>query len=136
MWWLRMKGNIKTALSAWLLLGALLCISFIALWPGIMSADATTQYMAAKAGLYTDHHPPLMSLVWRYLDLMYPGPGLLFSMHILMLYAAAAILIYLFHDSKFKWWYSVYPVIPNMLAYTALIVKDTGFTYAYLLSGT
>jgi len=123
------------ALPAWALLGVFYIISMIGLWPGVMSPDANSQYAAAIAGLYSDHHPPAMSLLWRYLDYLYPGPGLMFTLHISMLYGAAAIFIYIFKNSLFRWWYAIYPLIPNLLAYTALIVKDTGFTYAYLLSG-
>ncbi len=108
--------------------------SVFSLWPGVMSLDATGQYMAAKAGVYSDHHPPLMSFVWRYLDFIYPGPATMFLLHLLMLYAAAALFLFLFKQSRFKWWYVAYPILPSIMAYTALIVKDTGFTYCYLLS--
>jgi len=126
---------IAKAMPAWSLLLTFYIISMIWLWPGVMSPDADAQYAAAIAGLYSDHHPPVMSLLWRYLDRIYPGPGLMFTWHISMLYSAAAIFIYIFRNSIFKWWYAIYPLIPNLLAYTALIVKDTGFTYSYLLSG-
>jgi hypothetical protein len=126
---------VAKAVPAWSLLFTFYIISMLGLWPGVMSPDADAQYAAAIAGLYSDHHPPLMSLVWRYLDRIYPGPGLMFAFHISMLYSAAAIFIYIFRNSLFKWWYAIYPLIPNLLAYTALIVKDTGFTYSYLLSG-
>lgn len=104
------------------------------LWPGVMSPDASSQYSAAISGLYSDHHPPLMSFLWRYFDHIYQGPATMFIFHISMLYAAAAIFIHIFKESRFKWWYAIYPVLPNILAYTALIVKDTGFTFTYLLS--
>lgn len=130
-----LSAKKNPALNAWLLLGCFYIISLVMLWPGVMSPDATSQYSAAITGLYSDHHPPLMSFVWRYLDRIYPGPATMFIWHLSMLYLAAAIFIYIFKQSKLKWWYAVYPVLPNLLAYTALIVKDTGFTYTYLLSG-
>lgn len=125
----------NSPIPALVLLAVFYTISLIALWPGVMSPDANTQYAAAVTGAYTDHHPPVMSLWWHYLDKIYPGPGLMFTFHITMLYMAAAIFVYMFRNSKFKWWYAIYPLIPNMLAYTSLIVKDAGFTYCYLLSG-
>jgi len=126
---------LSKAVPPWSLLFVFYIISMIGLWPGVMSPDASTQYAAAIAGLYSDHHPPAMSLLWRYLDQISAGPGLMFTFHISMLYCAAAIFIYIFKNSLFRWWYAIYPMIPNILAYTALIVKDTGFTYAYLLAG-
>lgn len=125
----------QPAAGAWALLVTFYLISVIFLWPGVMSPDASSQYSAAMEGVYSDHHPPLMSFVWRYLAQIYPGPAPMFMFHITMLYLAAAIFIYIFRESKFKWWYAIYPLLPNILAYTALIVKDTGFTFSYLLSG-
>lgn len=100
-----------------------------------MSPDAAAQYASAISGNYNDHHPPMMSLLWRYLAIIYPGSAPMFLLHITMLYASAGIFIYLFRNSKFKWWYAVYPLLPGILAYTALVVKDAGFTFSYLLSG-
>lgn len=117
------------------ILAILFTVSLFILWPGIISPDAAVQYAAAKAGVYTDHHPPIMSFVWRYLDQLYAGSGLILLMHMGMLYAAAAVFINLFKDSWFKWWYAIFPLIPNIVAYTPLIVKDVGFAYAYLLAG-
>lgn len=132
---LGIKFKATPACPAWLLLGSFYLISLMAFWPGVVSPDAKNQYAAAISGVYTDHHPPLMSFVWRYLAKIYPGPGPMLLLHLSMLYLAAAIFIYIFRNSKFKWWYAVYPIIPNMLAYTSLIVKDAGFTYCYLLAG-
>lgn len=133
MQYLKRPSSIHTYIP-WLLLISFFLASLISLWPGVMSPDATTQYVAAKSGVYSDHHPPLMSFVWRYLDYLYPCPASMFILHLSMLYAATAILMLTFNKSKFKWWYAFYPVLPNLLAYTALIVKDTGFTFTYLLS--
>jgi hypothetical protein len=109
--------------------------SMLIFWPGIVSPDGANQYAAARAGVYTDHHPPAMSFAWRYLDRIYPGPGLILTLHLSMLYAAAAIFVISFRTSLFKWWYAFFPLIPNILSYSALIVKDVGFTYSYLLAG-
>lgn len=128
------KSDLKNAYAAWMASFFLFACSAAIFWPGSMSTDAVGQYANAVSGIYTDHHPPLMSFLWRYLDKIYPGSGTIFVFHLLMLYAANAIFIYIFRESKFKWWYVIYPLLPNILAYTILIVKDTGFTYAYLLS--
>ncbi|HSX20199.1 MAG TPA: hypothetical protein VLG38_03630 [Gammaproteobacteria bacterium] len=125
----------KAFLAASTLLALCYILSLLILWPGVMSPDASSQYAMAMSGVYTDHHPPLMSFVWRYLAQIYPGPAPMFILHISMLYLATAIFLYMFRESRFKWWYAVYPLLPNLVAYTALIVKDTGFTYTYLLSG-
>lgn len=126
---------MQTAKKPLLFLAAFYLGSLFILWPGVISPDAMNQYQAALAGVYSDHHPPAMSLLWHYLNLLYAGPGLLFALHLTLLYSAAAIFIYIFRTSKFKWWYVVFPLIPNMLAYTVFIVKDASFVYTYLLAG-
>lgn len=75
-----------------------------------------------------------MSFLWRYLDKIYPGSGSMFLLHLTLLYLSNVIFIYIFRDSKIKWWYAVYALLPNIVAYTILIVKDAGFTYSYLLT--
>lgn len=128
------KSLLQQRFIPYLVLASFFIISALSLWPGVMSLDATGQYLAAKAGVYSDHHPPMMSFVWRYLDFVYPGPAPMFMLHLVMLYAAAAIFLFIFNKSRFRWWYVFYPILPSIMAYTALIVKDTGFTYCYLLS--
>jgi len=118
-----------------LLLTLLFVVNLCIMWPGVMSADGMEQYAIALSGVYRDHHPPMMSLVWRYLNYIYTGPGMMLLFHFLMLYAAAAIFIYCFRDSKFKWWFAVFPFIPGVFAYMPLIVKDVGLACSYLLAG-
>src|SRR5581483_833197 len=93
------------ASGAWALLAVFYIASVLMLWPGVMSLDASSQYAVAISGEYSDHHPPLMSFLWRYLDYIYHGPAPMFIFHLSMLYMAAAIFIYIFRESKFKWWY-------------------------------
>ena len=133
-----MKKIIKNyAISAPLmLLATLFVINSYAMWPGVMSADGIEQYNSALAGTYSDHHPPIMSFIWHYLIKLHSGPGLMLSWHLIMLYAAAAVFIYTFRDSKFKWWFAIYPIIPGVIAYTPLIVKDVGLAFSFLLAGS
>lgn len=119
-----------------LLLFLFFSASLIALWPGIMSPDASSQYAAAVAGIYTDHHPPLMSWLWRQLNTIHSGTGMIYALHLTLLYSACGIFIYIFRDSKLKWWYTIYPLIPGILAYTIFIVKDAGFVFSYLLAAS
>src|SRR5690349_8918626 len=114
------KLRTNPGFYAWSVLGVFYICSLIFLWPGVMSPDAYTQYAAAMAGVYHDHHPPVMGFVWRNLAQIYPGPATMFIFHLSMLYIAAAIFVYLFRNSKFKWWYVCFPLLPNILAYTAL----------------
>ncbi len=44
-------------------------------YPGFMSRDSGNQLQQARDGLYTDHHPILMAVIWRFTDRLVPGPG-------------------------------------------------------------
>jgi hypothetical protein len=47
----------------------------ILLWfPGAMSEDSVYQLDQARHGEFSDAHPPLMALLWRFLDKLVPGP--------------------------------------------------------------
>ncbi len=45
--------------------------------PGFTSTDSMVQLLEARAGRYSDAHPPLMSAMWRYLDMIVAGPILM-----------------------------------------------------------
>src|ERR1700751_233056 len=42
--------------------------------PGFMSYDSVQQLLEARAGEYSDLHPPLMALMWHFADRIIPGP--------------------------------------------------------------
>lgn len=43
-------------------------------YPGYMSYDSVVQLSEARSGVFTDWHPPLMALVWRWADRIHSGP--------------------------------------------------------------
>ncbi|MDX8128621.1 hypothetical protein U737_23525 [Methylomonas sp. LW13] len=48
-------------------------------YPGFMCYDAVNQILEAREGVYSDWHPPLMAIIWRFTDSILPGPaGMLF----------------------------------------------------------
>ncbi|KAB2902106.1 MAG: hypothetical protein F9K40_07935 [Kofleriaceae bacterium] len=56
--------------AGWLLL-------FVYAFPGYMSTDSVVQLHQARTGVRTDWHPPLMALLWGYLDRIISGPVLM-----------------------------------------------------------
>ncbi len=44
-------------------------------WPGIMTIDCFDQLREGRAGFYTDGHPPIVAVMWRYLDKVVAGPA-------------------------------------------------------------
>jgi hypothetical protein len=56
-----------------------IALTLAAFAPGLMSFDSAVQFAQARGALPLDDvHPPLMSLMWRAFDAVWPGPGGLF----------------------------------------------------------
>ncbi len=102
-------------------------------WPGALNPDSQAQYQMAVAGVYNDHHPALMSFVWRYLNYIVPGPGLMFSFQICLLYGAIFYLI-ISTNKFFKWSIILIllPFIPQIFRFVNVILKDTNFAFSFL----
>ncbi|QPK61962.1 hypothetical protein IVG45_13955 [Methylomonas sp. LL1] len=45
------------------------------LYPGFMCYDAVNQILEAREGVFSDWHPPLMAIFWRFTDSIVPGPA-------------------------------------------------------------
>lgn len=105
------------------------------LWPGYMTPDSHIQYQMALTGQYNDHHPPMMSVIWGMLDGCLKGSGLLFALHLAMLYVACALFMSCFYASKLKWLYLILPLFPPVFLYSGMLWKDVSFACSYLLAG-
>jgi hypothetical protein len=77
------------------LLAALACVATLYLfYPGFMSRDSGNQLLQAREGIFNDHHPILMALIWRFTDRLVPGPfGVLMVIHILYWAGLAGIVL-------------------------------------------
>lgn len=126
--------NAPMPWKLWLILGLIFIGNLVLLWPGQMTSDSYNQYEAALTGVYGDHHPPIMSIIWGMLDHLLKGPGLVLGMHLMMLYAAAAIFIFIFRSSRLKWLYLALPLWPHIALYSSMIWKDVGCAFSYLLA--
>lgn len=60
---------------ALLIIGGLAFLAFA--YPGLMTLDSVDQLTEARAGFYTDAHPPAMAALWRVLDRLISGPFLM-----------------------------------------------------------
>jgi hypothetical protein len=43
-------------------------------YPGLMTQDSFDHLVEARAGIYTDGHPPVIDALWRVVDKIIPGP--------------------------------------------------------------
>jgi hypothetical protein len=63
-------------------------LAFLALgFPGLVTRDSVDQLAEARADFFTDPHPPLMSFVWRYVDMIVAGPLGMFVLQTALLLA-------------------------------------------------
>tara|TARA_A100000171_G_C2129495_1_gene145742 strand:+ start:955 stop:2271 length:1317 start_codon:yes stop_codon:yes gene_type:complete len=109
-------------------------VATLLFWPGIMTSDASVQYIQAKAGIYSDHHPPVMSLIWRHLDYLYPESGLMMVLQFLLIYGASFIFYQTFQEKRGAWAFLALPWIPGVLVYEYTILKDIHYAYSFLFS--
>ena len=115
-----------------LILMALFCVHLLLFWPGYMTSDSQGQYNMAVSGVYSDHHPFIMSFLWRYLDKIYPGPGLMLFTHFTLLYGSVYFFMRSFPNSKLRYYFFAFPFFPHVLSYSPAIWKDNGFAFTFL----
>ncbi len=111
---------------------ALYLIELFIFWPGIIRPDSLLQLQQAHTGIFSDHHPPIMGFYWYFLSFIYPGPGLLFLTHLTLLFGAALIFAFAFQDSRLSWFYLIILIWPQIVSYSAFVLKDIGFTFTFL----
>jgi len=129
----RVKGDLFVLLCLFL-------INLALFWPGVMTPDSGSQYQQALSGVYSDHHPPMMSFLWHYLAKIYPGPGLIYFLQLTLLYLSLFITlkttsiftnfkkrpVLLFLIFFIPWW-------PQILLYAMQIQKDNFFAFSFFL---
>lgn len=68
------RGTARTYTLVCCLLGGGWLLFALYAYPGYMSFDSGWQLREARAGWFTDWHPPVMALIWRWLDKLWAGP--------------------------------------------------------------
>lgn len=68
----RFSSIIHNHSPAWIFIGGFL-IHVGIMYPGFLCYDAVHQILEARAGVYSDWHPPLMAIIWRVCDRLLPG---------------------------------------------------------------
>lgn len=74
-------------------------ITVYVFWPGSMSWDSIYQLRQARFGIIDNFHPPLMVYIWRPLDRILPGPGLILVLQNILFYFSLAYILYYFLKS-------------------------------------
>lgn len=120
-------------------LGILFLMNLALFWPGDLQPDSQGQYIQAITGQYSDHHPPMMSFVWHYLDKIYTGSGLMLAMQLGFFYGALGMLLRIVdaclpqkHRPLAAFVLLLLPLYPQILVYSGTIVKDNQFAFSFL----
>jgi len=76
----------------WLAAAAGFAFDVVAWYPGQMSFDSGYTWWQARAGETSDTQSVLLIHLWRILDSIVPGPGLVFLLHLLLFWGGLALI--------------------------------------------
>ena len=113
-------------------------VNFSVFSPGFMSDDSIYQYLQARDRIYSDSHPPIMSILWSYF-FVFPNPKSMFLLfQLTILWSAIGISFYL--DSKNilhrKRIYLIFllPLLPQIASISGVIWKDVQMATSLFLA--
>ena len=137
-----MIGRRLAASPPWAILGAGWAFLVLYAFPGQMTQDSFDHLREARAGVYSDAHPPIINLIWKILEFLIAGPfGMLVLQSGLLLAGLYAIFRVTFEPRRAAWWTTGVFVFPPVLTVMAVIWKDCSMAgllvvaVACLLSG-
>jgi hypothetical protein len=95
-------------------------------WPGLMSYDSVHALQGAREGVSDSTWPPMVSYVWRLVDIFFPAPiAMLFSQVLLLMVSTASILNRYLGEKKFLYFSLLTMIaIPVHLGTVSVIWKD------------
>ncbi len=95
-------------------------------FPGFMTWDAMTQLAQARRGSYTDDHPPLLAIVWRFLEHFVRGPlPMLVVWSLIFLFATYKLFGTVLSERRAAWCAALVLLFPPIGTVIALVLKDT-----------
>ncbi|HME24928.1 MAG TPA: hypothetical protein VKI44_26975 [Acetobacteraceae bacterium] len=98
----RLDGRSRPASAAFIVGFAILCfaLALIFYWPGNVSADLLGVWLDARNAAITEPHGLLMSFIWRWLDMLLPGPQLPLAVQLSVYWCAIALLLLHFRPTR------------------------------------
>jgi hypothetical protein len=104
-------------------------------FPGYTSTDSVAQLVEARTGRYSDAHPPIMSAMWRYLDMIVAGPILMLLMQMSLFLGGMYVTLKRITSPKAAAWIaSALLVFPPIMTPMAVIWKDSQMA-GFLMAG-
>ena len=113
-------------------------VNFNLFSPGFMSNDSIYQYLQARDRIFSDSHPPIMSILWSYF-FIFPNPISMFLLfQLTLLWSAIGISFYLDSKNVVKRnrIYLIYllPALPQIASISGVLWKDVQMAYSLLLA--
>ena len=105
-------------------------------YPGFMSYDTLHALRGARNGVTDSTWPPMVSYVWRVVDIVSPNPAAMYFSQVFLLFFSIFIAVFLF-TKKIRYataFLLVYLIIPVVLGTVAVIWKDV-LMAAFFLAG-
>lgn len=101
------SAPVKSTFASFLAALAGCAMTWLAFHPGCMSGDSIDQLTQARLGVFHGHHPPVMALVWRWLDGVWPGPAPMLLLQSALFWGGLGLIAAL----SLPWWL----VVPGVL---------------------
>jgi len=118
-------GRAIAALPPLAVLGIAWAVFLVYAFPGVMTQDSFDHLREARAGIYSDAHPPIINLVWKVSEQLIAGPfGMLIFQSVLLLAGLYAILGRVLAPRRAAWWTAGVFVSPPVMTVMAVIWKD------------
>jgi hypothetical protein len=133
---------IDTAHRAAMLVCAMTSVGFVftvlVSYPGYLTADATYVYGYVQSGFLGDWQSPLMTIVWRFIDPISPGPGSMFLLIATLYWAGFAILALAVarRSTGLAIAVPLFAFAPPAFILLAMIWRDIFFGTVWLLAAT
>ena len=109
-------GRAIAALPPLAVLGIAWAVFLVYAFPGVMTQDSFDHLREARAGIYSDAHPPIINLVWKVSEQLVAGPfGMLIFQSVLLLAGLYAILGRVLAPRRAAWWTAGVFVSPPVL---------------------
>lgn len=68
-------------------------LNLLVMYPGMMMWDSIDQLLQARSGEFNDWHPPVMSFIWRWLDMAVAGPFPMLAVQLGLLWAGGWLVV-------------------------------------------
>lgn len=111
-------------------------VTMVVYFPGYMSADPIQQLKEARAGIYSEWHPPAMAFLWRLFDNLYPGPAVMLILHALLFWSGLSMVSHEIFENRITAALATLLVgfSPPVFAIISTVWKDVEMAVLLLLS--